>query len=93
MDVELAVEMGPNQRDIPRDVDEATLSLVGPDCPMDPVVVMDVAAWWYRHGGASNPVYRWSVTWLAQLIGDRVPEGNERYLNAKQYLEELGYET
>ncbi len=90
--IALAKEMGPGRDEVPETVDEATTGLVNSTLT-DPVKIMDVAKWWFRHGGASNPVYRWSITWLMQLTGSRVREGPERYRNAVQYLEELGYDV
>lgn len=91
--IDLAKEMGPERVEVPDTLDTLTTRLVDSNPVTDPIAIMEAAAWWYRHGGPSNPVYRWAITWLIQLLGSSPRKGSERYRNCKQYLKELGYDV
>lgn len=77
--------------EIPEEIVEITMGLVGQTPQSNPLIVLKAARWWYVHGrGTYDPIFQWAIEWTRNLATDNPPDV-QRYDAFLDRLVEAGF--
>jgi hypothetical protein len=77
--------------DVPEEIQSLTRGLASTEPPMNPLVVLKAAHWWYINGkGGSDPAFQWSIEWARHLATD-TPSDVDRFDEFLEYLVTVGF--
>jgi len=91
----LLAEPVEDRSNVPDKIWEATKALLATSPPSNPIILMNVAEWWYKNGkGTNDPAFRYSIRWMDYIINDNIASGGkgndyDLYADLRDYLDQL----